>query len=589
MTDFLLSLNQYHIYEKLKKIKPELQKKLSKQIMDLDRSYPGGLAAYVKKAKQLLQDAKTGINPFEGFVPEIPQGFSLTEINSKYEELEELGIKNAKDLCFVLVAGGVGDRLGYNGIKVEIPLDLITCKTYLENYCQKILILQNKTNELNCTDVKLPLAIMTSDDTHEKTINLLKKEDYFGLDKNNVNILKQDKVPALKDNEAHFLLGDDNLLVTKPHGHGDVHMLLHKEGLVKKWKQENKKYLLFFQDTNLQLFRALPAALGVSVKEKLDMNFLTSPRRAGEAAGAITKLKNKDTSMVVNIEYNQLAPLLKETVNPKGDEADPKTGLSPYPGNLNVLLLHIDKYNDALEKNSGVISEFINPKYADEKKLKFKKPARIESMMQDIAKVMTGANIQYTNFKRLWAFSPLKNALSEAIKKFKNGLPSDSAISAENDLYALNREKLKLAGMKIQKGNTRKVNGIEFYDGAKVILNYVTLNELKENIKGGSISNKSTLVIEQNTVKLDNLTLDGTLIIQAVAGVYLTLKNVTIVNKYVKLKKLTELEMSDPDVPQYLKIRGYKIEKPEDKIYLRFLKPGKYEINQSNITEYLSD
>ena len=35
--------------------------------------------------------------------------------------------------------------------------------------------------------------------------------------------------------------------------------------------------------------------------------------------------------MTVNVEYNQLDPLLRETSSPDGDVND-ETGFSPYPG-----------------------------------------------------------------------------------------------------------------------------------------------------------------------------------------------------------------------------------------------------------------
>lgn len=33
------------------------------------------------------------------------------------------------------MAGGLGERLGYDGIKVALPIDLVTNTTYLEYYC----------------------------------------------------------------------------------------------------------------------------------------------------------------------------------------------------------------------------------------------------------------------------------------------------------------------------------------------------------------------------------------------------------------------------------------------------------------------
>lgn len=46
-------------------------------------------------------------------------------------------------------------------------------------------------------------------------------------------------------------------------------------------------------------------------------------------------------TMVINVEYNQLDPLLRATGHPDGD-ANCETGYSPYPGNINQVILHID-------------------------------------------------------------------------------------------------------------------------------------------------------------------------------------------------------------------------------------------------------
>lgn len=78
------------------------------------------------------------------------------------------------------------------------------------------------------------------------------------------------------------------------------------------------------QDTNALVFRALLAALGLSAANDYDMNSLAVPRKAKEAIGAITKLDKVDGSgsMTVNVEYNQLDPLLRSTINKDGDVND---------------------------------------------------------------------------------------------------------------------------------------------------------------------------------------------------------------------------------------------------------------------------
>ena len=41
------------------------------QVVALEGGYPGGVAAYVKNAKQLLTESAKGLNPFEGMKPEV--------------------------------------------------------------------------------------------------------------------------------------------------------------------------------------------------------------------------------------------------------------------------------------------------------------------------------------------------------------------------------------------------------------------------------------------------------------------------------------------------------------------------------------
>ena len=72
---------------------------------------------------------------------------------------------------------------------------------------------------------------------------------------------------------------------------------------------------------------------GVSAKNDYDVNSLCVPRKAGEAIGGIARLRSErsGSSMTINVEYNQLDPLLRATVSPEGDVND-DSGWSPYPG-----------------------------------------------------------------------------------------------------------------------------------------------------------------------------------------------------------------------------------------------------------------
>ena len=255
---------------------------------------------------------------------------------------------------------------------------------------------------------------MTSEDTHEKTVELLEKNAYFGLNKDQVHLLIQEKVPTLIDNEAHFkLLPDSFQLETKPHGHGDVHTLLHMSGLAKKWHGMGKKWIAVFQDTNPFALRSFPLLLGISSSHDFDFNTLGVPRKPGEAVGAITTLVHKETkkTLTINIEYNQLGAAFQEA----GGEPMLPSGYSQLPGNTNCFALKLDSYVEVLEKSQGLINEFINPKYADNTKTSFKSSARLECMMQDYPKLLPNCDkVGFASCPKGYCFSALKNDLASA-------------------------------------------------------------------------------------------------------------------------------------------------------------------------------
>lgn len=100
------------------------KRSLARQLATVDAAYPGGLRAYITNARRLLDAACRGDNPYAGYVPEVPSGVTLSvapAARAEFEAYEELGLQTAQHTAFVLVAGGLGERLGYSGIKVPGP------------------------------------------------------------------------------------------------------------------------------------------------------------------------------------------------------------------------------------------------------------------------------------------------------------------------------------------------------------------------------------------------------------------------------------------------------------------------------------
>uniref|UniRef100_A0A7S2Y4M2 UTP-monosaccharide-1-phosphate uridylyltransferase n=1 Tax=Fibrocapsa japonica TaxID=94617 RepID=A0A7S2Y4M2_9STRA len=586
----LLELDQGHLFADWPAagLQDNKKKEFLSQLLDLNSKYPGGLEAYIKKARSLLANSALGVNPFEGYTPSVPEGQTLKYGTEQFLRAEQSGLRAACHTGFVLVAGGLGERLGYDGIKLSLPVETTSNTTYLQVYVDYILALQEQCRSLEGdSSITLPLAIMVSDDTDQKTRQLLADNNDFGMAPGQITIVKQDKVPAVGDVQAHLVLrGDDPFQVeTKPHGHGDVHILLNREGVARAWQQQSGvEWVFFLQDTNALVINSVLPALGVSALNDYHMNSICIPRAAKEEAGAITKLTHSDgTSLIINVEYNQLGPLLQaNSPTGEGDVNDPATGLSPYPGNANNIVFKMDQYLKVLEgEDQGVVVEFVNPKYKDEARTLFKKPARLESMMQDFPKLMSKelgnhARIGFTTLDKWLSFSPAKNSLDTGAGNAKNGVPPATVSSGEAENYAATARKMKeTTGCELGEPEEVEFEGVTFPLGPRIVLKpsfAVTQDQLKQKISSNvKISTRSSLILEGEGIKLDSLDLDGALSITVEPGVHLTVRDLAVNNAGWKFTELSQSEHTTPEA----QVRGYTLVKEGTQSY-HITEPGNY-------------
>ena len=178
---------------------------------------PGGLQDYCQRAKSLLEASKSNVNPFDAFRPEVPNGVYLKPEEPNFDAMEQLGLHELSKLSFVLIAGGLGERLGFSGIKVSLPVCTIEPDySYLKFYAQYALACEERARKLDASlgeDFFVPFGIMVSDDTHDRTMALLEANNFFGMNRNQVDIMKQENVPALIDNSAKLALSESSGLV----------------------------------------------------------------------------------------------------------------------------------------------------------------------------------------------------------------------------------------------------------------------------------------------------------------------------------------------------------------------------------------
>lgn len=110
--------------------------------------------------------------------------------------MEQLGVLELEKLGLVLIAGGMGERLGYSGIKIGLPVCTIEPNySYLRYYCQYAKACRDRALKWldpakDHSKFYVPLCIMVSQETHNRTIEMLEENNYFGMDKSHIDIVK---------------------------------------------------------------------------------------------------------------------------------------------------------------------------------------------------------------------------------------------------------------------------------------------------------------------------------------------------------------------------------------------------------------
>ncbi|KAH9252273.1 hypothetical protein BASA81_009875 [Batrachochytrium salamandrivorans] len=476
----------------------EMAERFALQLLKLNSTTPGGLKDYCQRGKRILTQQHP-INLSDIQPP--PLGDVLTSHSPQFEECQELGWREIPYIGFVLVAGGLGERLGFP--KTQLETDLLTQTNMLHFHLQVVLAIQTRAREMISHEGEnyyTPFVIMTSESNHSIVLDIL-AQSTSQSDLLHITLVKQSEVACFRNQTGLLEIRDFLSLVTKPHGHGDVHDLLYKTKLPHKFlSEQHTRHLVFFQDTNLVGFHSILAAVGNSVRRDMAVNFVCVERSNGnEPMGLVCQTKSLRTQ---SIEYNLL-----------DKQRDYGT---QFPGNINLLIMALGPYCQVLDGSKGICPEFINPKFKSGSG-EFASPARLECLMQDfvLAYPLT-ARIGYTQMERWLAYSPMKNNPLEAITKYQETGFAASPASCEGDFYHTNRLLLAMTGVQIKTHNLnkRRFLNIPFEEGTRVVLLpsfALTMAEMRSRFPTPhlvTISDRSSLIIEGDVI-IHELNLDG--------------------------------------------------------------------------------
>lgn len=235
----------------------------------------------------------------------------------------------AGEVAVVLVAGGSGTRLGFEGPKGTYPIGPVSGASLFQIHAEKIIATGRRYGRT------LPFYVMTSPENHEATQEFFDANDQFGLE--HVRFFTQGRMPAVDRSTGKILLAEKGEVALSPDGHGGTLTALAAPGpdgspsCLNEMKALGVRTLFYFQVDNPLVEIADPAFLGHHRQAEAEMSFKVVEKVAPEEKiGVVVRVDGRPRV----IEYSDLPPELAERQGPEG-------GLELWAGSIAIHLIEL--------------------------------------------------------------------------------------------------------------------------------------------------------------------------------------------------------------------------------------------------------
>lgn len=189
------------------------------------------------------------------------KGLRLSEIEVKKAQYKAVGLQAIKEgkVAAVLLAGGMGTRLGVDGPKGAYDIGLTKPLYIFEQQMKNLLEVVNEAG------VFVPLYIMTSDKNHAQTTAFWKEHGYFGYPESEVKFFKQDMAPAV-DFDGKIYLEKKDTPALSPNGNGGWFGSLKRAGLCEDLHRRGVEWLNIYAVDNVLQRIADPVFVGATIE-----------------------------------------------------------------------------------------------------------------------------------------------------------------------------------------------------------------------------------------------------------------------------------------------------------------------------------
>lgn len=215
----------------------------------------------------------------------------------------------AGEVGMMIVAGGLGTRLGFEQPKGMFPLGPVSGRPLFQILCEQVAAVARRYGK------RVPLYVMTSPATHAETERFFADNDFFGLPAGDVRLFCQSTLFALDEKSGKLLLEAPGKLFQGPDGHGGMVAAFDRTGTLADARSRGIKYLCYGQIDNPLTPVCDPLLVGAHLLAKSEMTTLAVAKCAAkERVGNIVQVDGR----VWVLEYMHFPDAAAEQKNPDG-------------------------------------------------------------------------------------------------------------------------------------------------------------------------------------------------------------------------------------------------------------------------------
>ena len=286
--------DQGHLLRFWNKLSGDEQTRLLAQISNID------FGSIARMRSVMGQDAECKLDD------DIAPADVLT-IAERHSGIGDAALK-AGEVGVLLVAGGQGSRLGFDGPKGAYPIGPLSDASLFSVHSRKILALGRKCGK------PLPFYIMTSRSNDKATRDFFIANDYFGLNKNDVMFFVQGMWPVL-DETGSVIQDRPGSVFMSPDGHGGILDALLVSGMFDDMKRRGIESLFYFQVDNPLVEIADPNFIGAHLDHNSEISIKVCAKRDAQEGLGVVVMKGSHNAIV---EYTELTTEQKEERLPDG-------------------------------------------------------------------------------------------------------------------------------------------------------------------------------------------------------------------------------------------------------------------------------